>query len=131
MKTVTQLSRDRWRAANRAREIEKQAEWRANNRARHRAMVARWKQLNKARVMESVRFRQAQKQRASPAWLTAEDREQMVTLYECAIACTRAGFPTEVDHTVPLLGKLVSGLHVPWNLQLLSTPANRAKSNKV
>jgi hypothetical protein len=63
---------------------------------------------------------------ATPKWLTEDDLKQMRKTYRDAQVRR-----WEVDHIVPLRGKVVCGLNVPWNLQILSPQLNRKKGNEV
>lgn len=56
----------------------------------------------------------------TPRWV---DMQAIEAIYE---ACPPGH---EVDHIVPIQHDLVTGLHVPWNLQYLPMSDNRRKSN--
>ena len=66
-----------------------------------------------------------------PKWLKDYFEDEIKAVYRAAKAAEDfTGIKYEVDHIVPLQGKLVSGLHVPWNLQLLPKKNNRKKGNR-
>ena len=69
---------------------------------------------------------------ATPKWLNIEELEEIKTLYLISYWKTRIlQKPYEVDHIVPIVSKKVCGLHVPWNLRVISQFDNRVKSNKI
>lgn len=69
--------------------------------------------------------------KATPPWLSETQKEAIVLFYEQARDCFLiSGEKYAVDHIVPIRGKNVCGLHVPWNLQILPSDINRRKSNE-
>jgi len=91
----------------------------------------------KRRVSSSKR-RKAQVA-ATPSWLTDEHWEEISDIY--LLAAIKNAEETEafyeVDHIVPLRGvdadgdHICSGLHVPWNLEILSRYENRSKGSSL
>ena len=66
----------------------------------------------------------------SPKWLSLNDKKVMECYYNLSIRLTEClGIEFQVDHIIPLQGELVSGLHIPSNLQILTKSANLRKSN--
>ena len=104
---------------------EQKDRWRANNLKRHNKNSAAWKKANPGKAHANTVARRARKLKATPAWLTEEQHEEMRNIYVVANLVHM-----EVDHRVPLRGDNVCGLHVPWNLQLLSRELNQAKGNR-
>ena len=106
----------KWAAANPEKMNRCRQEYKANNPDSVRGDTAR---------------RRATKLRATPKWLTSEHKAQMASIYrEAVLAEQLTGTKLHVDHIEPLQGKDRCGLHVPWNLQVLSAFENIAKGNR-
>lgn len=65
--------------------------------------------------------------KAWPDWCA--DDPGFSKVYREARRLKKLGRKVEVDHIVPIMSKLVCGLHVPWNLRIIPAAENRAKSN--
>lgn len=94
------------------------------------AYLKYWRDSNPDKVARGRLDRVKNVRRAIPPWTTDKMVEDIKMVYlhakDCAIT---SGCEYEVDHIVPIKGKTVCGLHVPWNLQVLPKDINRSKTN--
>lgn len=108
----------------------------ARAQARPDADKKAWKKKHKDsnpdyyKTLTSLRKRRHRN--ATPKWLSAKQKDAVRQLYQIAITMTRTtGERYVVDHIVPLLSHEVCGLHVPWNLRVITQEENLKKSNKL
>jgi 5-methylcytosine-specific restriction endonuclease McrA len=103
-----------------------------SNKEKRLTQMKLWRETNPDKVNAKTAKRRAQKLRATPPWLTTEDYQKIESFYILAKQLTQATeIPHEVDHIIPLQGKIVSGLHVPWNLQVIPAIENIKKGNRI
>jgi hypothetical protein len=75
--------------------------------------------------------RRAAKLQRTPKWLTKKQLKEIKIIYMvCRWLNAWKMEKFHVDHIVPLQGENSSGLHVPWNLQILTAKENFIKGNK-
>ncbi len=120
------MSSKAWKERNK----EHLAAYQDKRREHHRRVAAEYRKANADAV--AARNREWQRnnpgiykkrlRQQMPAWV---DRKAVTEIYRKA-----RELGMSVDHVVPLRGRLVSGLHVVANLQIIPLPDNRAKSNK-
>ena len=89
--------------------------------------IAKYVQANPAKVRAYTIKRETAKSLRTPLWLTPAHWQEMNAIYADSKA---RDVPHHVDHIVPLQGKTVCGLHVPWNLQVIPATDNLAKHAK-
>jgi hypothetical protein len=89
-----------------------------------------WKKDNPDKVLASKAKRRAIESLAYPSWLSPEHIKEIQYMYKEARRLTKeTKIPHHVDHIIPLRNPNVCGLHVPWNLQILTDSDNYKKNN--
>jgi hypothetical protein len=87
-----------------------------------------WDEERQGKWCAYVISRQRRIRKATPQWVNKEEIEEFYI--KARILTKETGIKYEVDHIVPIQGKLVSGLHVPVNLQIITKFENISKNNK-
>jgi hypothetical protein len=120
-----------YREKNKAKIYQTQLIWNANNKDKLAAASKRIKLKNKDNVNAHTAKRRSNKLSRVPSWTTEIDKWMIREIYElCLLRTKLTGIEWEVDHILPLQGKLVSGLHTPKNLQVIPAIVNNRKGNK-
>jgi hypothetical protein len=106
--------------------------WLLQNPEKRSVYANRHRQKHPDAKNASTAKRRSDKLKRTPVWLSKDELWLIREAYALAKQRTKMfGFTWHVDHVVPLRGRSVSGLHVPWNLQVIPAKANIAKGNKV
>ena len=135
-----------WRAANpekRAAQNQRYAEkhpenvcaksirWKKNNPEKSAEISKATRAKNADRIVANKAKYRASKTNRTPSWLTEQDLVVIRCFYSVARMYNRESNDRwHVDHVIPLNGKLVSGLHVPSNLNVIRAKENHLKNNK-
>lgn len=106
--------------------------WRKNNPNHENTKIikTRWKKENVGLVRALTIKRRLSKINRTPIWLSDDDHWMIKEIYDLASLRSKlTKIKWHVDHIIPLQGKNVSGLHIPWNLQILTAKENIKKRN--
>ena len=86
----------------------------------------------KAKRKRERDIREKRNKLATPKWLNKKQKKKIVDTYEDMRRYRdTTGEEYHVDHIIPIRGKNVCGLHVPWNLRVIKASDNISKSNNI
>jgi hypothetical protein len=117
----------RWYSENKEYALQAAADYKRARVLWWKEYHKKWRDANPAKILAWVHKYQSAKLQATPAWA---DLDEILEIYERAQSMRESGIPCEVDHIVPLRGKLVCGLHVASNLQIIDPMTNNKKGNR-
>ena len=124
-----QERKNAWYQKNRKQVVEAAATRPAHVKQEYRNA---WKERNKTQVRADTKARRRKHRDATPPWLTRKQKSEIRQLYQIAITMTQTtGEQYVVDHIYPLRCETVCGLHVPWNLRVVTQDENLKKSNSL
>jgi len=109
----------------RKKQAQRARKWMEANRHKYRASSAKWRRANLDVAAAAQQRRRAKLLNCMPAWADQDAIQQFYTLAK--ELSEQTGVKHNVDHIVPLQGELVTGLHVEWNLQILTESENKSK----
>ena len=112
----------KWSEKNSMKRTEYRRDWWQKNKGRERTYYRKYYSSNRKGFAIRCSLRRRRFRQATPKWV------DIAMLREIYARCPKG---LVVDHIVPLRGKTVCGLHVPWNLQYLLPTENSSKGNKL
>jgi len=128
-KVYSRRYRERHRERERARVAETLRRYREEHPEKARAAVQASKKRNRPLYNAHDAKRRAMKAAGTPRWAAASETRE---IYKNARSLTElTGIEFQVDHIIPLVSDKVCGLHVAWNLQILTARENAAKHNRI
>lgn len=103
--------------------------WVQRNPEKRKQVASEYSKRNPEKVLANVNARRARLLSACPTWVDLQDIHK---LYELRRQLTiDSGVLHHVDHIIPLRGKNVCGLHVPWNLRVIPAADNFRKGARL
>lgn len=103
--------------------------WRKTNKEKTRGWRNEWAKKNSNKIYFWNNKRRIAKLKAQPPW--QNDQPLQIIYDQCRRLSDIIGIQYHVDHIIPLRGKDVCGLHVPWNLQVIPAEENLSKGNRI
>lgn len=134
---VVAKHRKNHRILNRDREFDTVKKWKLANpekanilRIKKNIATREWIKNNQHKHSANEASRRASKSKRTPSWLNDGHFFEIDCIYKYCASLKNLGLDYHVDHIVPLQGQSVSGLHTPWNLQVIPASENLRKGNR-